>query len=454
MKKTDKNIFKKKLNEVEFKASQADWKVLSSQLDKQIPVDIGIGANTIATKTSVISASLLAKITAIISLAAFSFLTYKNLSIEKSLQNNQIQTVETAVPKNQSNNLEQNESRIKIIDSKNLQAANQEITVKKDKISTPESNKLTRIAQTTSAVTVKNSPTVQIKQTDNRQESSASLRQFEKNPVNLTIVATKDLALEKRIKKSPANTSLVNASNKEKIAAETKSSFTLPNTFSALAFSENTNSLTAYTEALSSRLNAKENLLEKLENKRFQLALLLNGNYTGLKLEFTEKVRSFPGTILHMGLGYQYEASEFYTYGSIFTGPGSFSEETVHILEENSVFFVAELKKFLWKDRLSAFGSLKPEYVFIRYGREGIVNPDNSISTYYGINKTNRNVNNLLVSAAVGFDYRFTKRMEFRIGYEHSLNKNIKNNVAYLGLNEWARHFQLGLNYNFTQKIK
>ena len=461
MKKKGKNVFKEKINEVEFKATQADWKAMSSQLDKQLPLDLGTAAgSSIATtaKTSFLGMSTLVKLVGLISVTAFSFFIYKNISIEKNLQNNSLEAVQ--------------QINTSTSEAKTYKSPEESMPAVVSKIVEPIASKSSERKNTGSEISVAEEVTKETIKKDLqglriKRNSSEKIGQASK--IRVSNLGNQNTSSKERIIENfePSNDKI--ATNKVEQAAlgektniveETANAQsivleTLNSNHSFLPFSEDTNSLEEYTRSLIHRLSVKESLAEKFENKRFQIGVATQANYEGLRIEFTEKVRSFPGTVLHVGLGYNNRVTNQYLQYNIFSPTIiQFTEERVHLIEENSFFIIGELKKFIWKDRLSAYGLLKPEYTFSKYGREGIRNPDNSISTYNDINPNNEHVRNLLVSTGIGMDFRFSRRMEFRFGYEHALFKTIKEDKSYLGNGAWARHFLIGLNYNFKQKIK
>lgn len=499
MKRKSTNKFKEKINEIEFQPSQADWKSFSSALDKSMPFDSGITGSLGKTSASAATGALGSTIGSITWGSIFSKLflalavgagiyslsttinSKKENSSNISINKNTVQTNNSQQTKNEILNLKSlknNEPTTERFTTQQTENILKEETKKTTIYKDLTSNSSTQLGNQISKISSKkkHKKINLVKGSTEKSNLNTNKYSNQNNNTKLNSITKNDNShassndLIERLKKgdnkrihTPLNTKKsqeiidsnkgMSVSNSEQIGLSLLPSIQFNRKDEGIE-----NLLNEYISGILLSPEANLDLVFNFENIRLQAMFLGTDDYQGLGVTIMQPIRGnkFCSFFLGIGLSFvDYSNSTSLYDQTIFSLPNQTPGAKIYVQTETSVSIIGEAKKFLWKDRLSIYLTLKPELVVARSGNAALKNEVTSNINHYQLQIADQGyTKELMLSAGLGIDFRFSQKFEARIGYENGFietidaSKTINNKVIKRG------HVNIGLNYNFMQKIK
>ena len=490
MKRDFTNKFKDKINEIEYEPTQADWKSFSSALDKSMPFDSGLSGSlngsVSAAGTAATSFSWFGLISKLFLVAIVGAGVVYSLSSNDRASSNASDNLIANTVINQKNSLEE----IKItnadqvtndIENKSTQQKNiSEIKVNNNfvKGSIQDEKNLTTINNTN----ISKSPANKFYNGNSKTEildfgkiskdkledsilnnditpNKSSNSTFEPYDLSIPLKDKIDAAQSNEQKNKNNTTDLFNSNDVGAgILNNNESLNFLPSIQFTMEDDGIENLLNEYSSSLLLSPEANLDLVFDFENIRIQAMYLGSKDYSGFEATIMEplKGKKFCDFFVGIGLGY-YDFNNYYPFNhnAVYGRYHETIEPKIFVSNEFSISLIAEAKKAIWKDKVSAYLTLKPELVVARTGRIVQFDEVNFVTYHNPLQLIDAGITKeLMFSAGFGFDYSFNEKFEARIGYNYGFVETIKDSQTFDNTAINRGHINIGLNYSFLQKIK
>jgi len=475
MKRKSTNKFKDKINEIEYQPSQADWKSFSSALDKAVPFDAaglttGAKAASGAATAAATWSSIFIKVffAAVLGVGIFVVINENFYSTEI---NSQVEQSNNQVLEQSNSTMEYSEEQ-SVQEHREVKKQNNRFDKQINSSTSIEENN--RISEQPSVLRqhsnvnliIKNEVVAKEKiQTSTSKQASRVVPNSKDDNFNFTNSSA--IKTEKRDDSNVLHAeSSLEEQNKNILRKEIETKKTYAdigiNFLPYLPFDTTDkgieNLLNEYSSSLLMNEEATMDLVFSFENIRLQALFLKAPDYNGITFTIMEPIRGNDFCDFFVGIGITAISYNYIYPWQGHARHGEFNttiEPKLLVNEEYSVSIIAETNKYLWKDKLSGYINLKPELVVRRNGTYFQYNELTKTTHFLAYEMADQGrTKEILLSAGMGIDFNINHKIDARFGYEYGFIETIEPSKTFNNKEVRRGHFNIGLNYNFRQKIK